>query len=306
MIKKWFVVLLLVVTIVSSVIADDDTPFYFYLPVQGEVNAFFNLLPYLDQYNKYTTMLVDKSQFKNLLDIGIKNKIIQTYYLLDFIRNTSNQSVIDYYIQYCSLQNELPLDFVTTLTIVKERENEQNVLKNGKTIENVRYSNFIEIGLFENTLKTMLPDNDWQNISINNKTTKQGDNSFTSFLCGGGTNSFLATYKYYKETESEFINRVEKNRFDEKKYSHVALMELPVEDFLKLTNASKLYIWLGISKDEFNIKNGQVVLNMYSKKYSRSYEITWLVNFSDINVYYENPDIIYSFISEMILFTWID
>lgn len=294
------------VWVTFSAFADDNQPFYFYLPVQDEVNAFFNLIPYLSQYNDDQLMLVDKEQFSQFFDIGLKYKVIQTYYLLDFIRNTKNQFVIDCFIEYCNLQNEIPIDYEQTLTILKQRENENSVLKNGKTIENVKYSDFVEIGLFENTLKTLLPDNEWQTISVNNKNTNAVDKNYIAFLCGGGTNSFLASYRYYNETESDFVKRVEQNRFDESKFSRVALMKLPVEDFLVLNNASKIYLWLGTSKDEFNIKNGQLVLYMYSEKYKRGYEITWLVNFSNKNVYYENPETIYSLISEIILFTWID
>jgi len=304
MIKKLTSIFFIVFSIASFCFADEELPFEFYIPVQDEVNAFFNLISYLDQYNYDITKPVDELQIKHLLDIGLRSTILQTYYLMDFIRNTKNESATRLFINYCKNINELPIDYQITLKLLNERQDGSNILKNGKRFENIRYSNFVEISLFDETLNTMLPSNNWQNISIT--ATANESKNIPSFITGGGSNSFLATYRYFIESEADFIKRVEHKRFDHSKYNHISLIELPIDSFLKLTNASKIYLWLGTSKDEFSIKSGQIVLSMYSEKYSKSFEITWLINFSKTNIFYENPEIIYSFMSLIILFSWID
>jgi len=154
--------------------------------------------------------------------------------------------------------------------------------------------------LFDKRLHSQIFDNDYHILGM------KDDPTFLTYMCGGGTNAFSASYRIHSLDRGKFINQVEKKDFYDKRYSNWVQYDLPVSGVLKLANADQIAIGFGSRLDEFGDKEGEAVLFLYSDKYQQGYEITWMMNFSKGNVFFDNPERIWTYMSEVLLFTWID
>jgi len=256
----------------------------FYLPPQGEVNAFFNLSQYLAKVDNDPSQSPDQ-RFGQLLDIASSHDILQSYLVEAFLRSTKNQKFVDYSIDYltrANIQNAPLLQSVTFSQGTKDAEHGRLTLPSGKSAESIDLFHNSEIKLFDGRLHcTVFSNNQWNVASIDDK--KNPQRKMLAYNCGGGTNAFLMIFQEHKMSQAEFESSVIAKPFDREKYPNWRVEKLPIEGFLSHSNADIINFGVGAKVGPFDIKEGTSTLFLYSAKYGEGFEITWMMNFSVIN-----------------------
>ena len=265
----------------------------FYVPEQEEVNAFLGLNEYLKNF--YPNSQIEADNFLNqIFDIGTEyDNILQTNLCLFFVRNTTNLYVRKSLENYCNNNENIPEIF---LLINNDLQN-STFYVNGMMLRKIPdgnricYNNIAELPVFDGKLKTTISMNDWQ-IEKNNK-----DNFVCSFEANG--EKLNLEYIIVKEKLNKYQKRMEsinKNRSEDSVF-----MKLSNTGILSLSNSQEINLLL-----EENNKSLTISLFLYSEKYKETFVVKWNYSIEENCIFYDKTKNIYSFLSELILFNWID
>jgi len=298
--KKYLILIIVAFCINSPFAKAEENPIKFYVPSRGEVNAYINLQKYLA---KCESSVIEKNDqvLWSIFELSFKyNNIIQTYLIEAFLRNTKNISIQNAYLEYLKSKSIETDETKKILLIWGKRTPVQSnaeayKLANDEIYEYINLTGMKEIGFFDNNLYLTIPNNKWNIMSIGN------DSQF--LIYGGGTNSVTISIKKYDFSidDSKHIVEVEKNRFPNEVFN-----ELEINDFLKLCNSEYMVIKYGCDNVDGIYSSANIDLYLYSKKSSIGYKISYFMNFSDINILADEAPKIYSYLAEMILFSWVE
>ncbi len=273
-----------------------DKSFFFYVPNQDEINDYFSFYSFL---NKIETneVFVNKDKIQELYEKFINKKTLHSLLFESYLRVTNNKNLQKIIIE---LKKEGILKDEYSDILIRKYNSEKNVKKSSdrETVqynynnqyfdENINLFSMHQITTFDKKLGMMLYNNDWVNISFNDPNKKENEDSF--FLnYGGGTNSMNISLKEYINIDNdELINKVVGNKFNNNKYENWEIFELNPEGILARSAADKIFIGYGAGSDVIpEIKNASFQIILYNSNLKIAYDVTYFMNFSRINNYYE-------------------
>jgi hypothetical protein len=293
--------ILMYILLVYGVFAQVNiNPIKFYIPSGAEVNAYINLQKYLAKCNSSNVEMDDKVLL-NIFKLSFKyDNILQTYLIEAFLRNTKNISVQMAYKEYLKAHSIETEETKKILLIWGQKSYvksnaEAYDLENGKRYEYINLTGLQDIGFFDNHLYLTVPNNEWNILSFNKEPR--------FLIFGGGTNSMSISVKKYNCSIDDFKNHINDDKI---KYGNEVIRELEINDFLKLCNSNYMVIKYGCENDNGSYLSGNIDLYLYSMQLGNGYKVSYFMNFSDINILADEAPRIYSFLSEMILFSWIE
>ena len=171
--------------------------------------------------------------------------------------------------------------------------------------ENINLFNFKEISLFNNELGLLLPTNEWTILTFTNKNESNKENNLI-LLCGGGTNSLRVSIKKYIDISEDMINSKVNSLFNVNSYANWKSEELPLTNILSNCGADKYIVAYGIGDDTIpQIKNATINAYLYNKKNNILYEISYFMNFSDLNIHYTYRNRIINYLRFYTLFVYL-
>ncbi len=306
-----FLLMIAAVCCLNAAAATVATPIGFityYEPSEEEISTLFNLQAYLAQYNDDIGRDPDMAQFLRLATLSTKYNILQTYMFEAFIQNTQNKKATQSYREFAAGLVSKTNDVERNIALM-DRPPAPNTkgqsptyrLANGNTAEWIDLFELGELTIYGGRLHSMIfTKNNWSQIGIENDPTVVG------FTCGGGTNSFLMMYRRYQLDLDEFIRTKVNNDFHSKKYENWNCSKLKPIGILLRAAADEIYFGQGATIGWMDIKESTIALYYYSKKYAEGYEITWMMNFSKPNAFYDEPERIWHQLAETLLLSWVD
>lgn len=275
----------------------EDNFFYFYIPDQSEIGPFFRLNDYLRKF--YPNSKKEADDFlTQVLSIGVENDLMmQTNMILFHIRNTSNPSVRKSFENFCNNNRNIPEIY----NLIKQELENATFYNNGILLRNIpdgnriNYGSLIFVSLLNNRINTLIPEGrEWKRIK------ESKDNCVFEIEING--EKLNIEYSVIDETEKQYEYRIDKIK--KRRNKNASIIEIPIEGFLKETNAKKIFFTFDHENQKnknFNIKS-----YLYSEKYHQTFIVNWNYTLEEKSVLYNSPINIVSYLSEILLFNWID
>ena len=275
---------------------EDKENIFFYIPEQDDLNNYFNLYNYLNDWDNDKIDLEDDHLIK-IYENFIYQKTLQGLLFEAFLRQTKNKKIQNQILNTIDkkkYQDEFSQILVRLYNSEEKKfmqDNHEQIQYNYKDQyfdENINLFKMNEIMTYNKELGLMLFENEWAQISYKDKENNKTDDSFF-LLYGGGTNSMTINFNRYDNiTFRKFYNEKVKDKFHSKKYKDWKIEEIPIKGVLERAGADKIYIGIGIGPDIIpEIDTGTFSIFLYNNKSKKGYSIVYFMNFSKINNNYK-------------------
>jgi hypothetical protein len=281
-----------------------SSDFFFYIPSEEEIQAYVSMRTYLKAWND-NKIEVDDARLTALLTNQIGKETLQSLLFESFLRYTKNKKIQTRVLQYMA-KNKIDTPFVNSLKKlyaarqVKRKVDGQDVIqynyRNQEYDENINLFWFDEAGVFNDELGLLLFDNAWTAITFNEPNTT-GDNSLV-LMYGGGTNAMTISFnKFSNLSERDFETKCLKGTY----------IELPLEGILSRAGATRIVVSQGEGPDIIEtIDAGTFSIYLYNKTKRVLYQVSYYMNFSPVNIHYQERRRIYNFLLFQLLFVFLE
>jgi len=304
--KKSIHVMLLLTLCLSFEIVAQNNKMIVYIPSDGEIQYYMNL------YERLKAIEIEKMDYKQLSDMyeAFENKdgkYFNTYQKLlieSYLFYTKNSKVRNYMTTYLGSKNSTDQLANTLVRLYKSQENKYKsdgkeytrfLCSNDLIDENINLFSMKEITTMNDKIGLMLFDNNWSEVTINDK--KDPNISFMSYIYGGGTSSISISIKQYEKISFEAFNKnTIMGDFYKVKYDNYVINELDKSGILARAGADRIYLGVGSGKDIGfpEIINASAVLFMYSETKQTGYQIEYFMNISPKNNNYKIQELIFN------------
>lgn len=240
----------------------------------------------------------------------------------NFFRNTINKDIQSQVKNYIK-KNKLSKRAFERALLKKYDSTEEVHEQNGNKIirysykdfeydENINLFDFSEIHPFKDEFGVLLFRNDWNVLSYKDG-EKAPDGSKKLFLISNGQTNCISIH--FTEIENVNINKKEdlikvaglKNLADKYK-ANWQLIELEKTGVLENCGVDDYFIGYGTGPNEFipEINEGDFVACLHKKDKNKIYMMTTNMNFSKININYENRNRLYNYLLFFTMFCYCD
>lgn len=298
--------MLLLTLCLSFEIVAQNNKMIVYIPSDGEIQYYMNL------YERLKAIEIEKMDYKQLSDMyeAFENKdgkYFNTYQKLlieSYLFYTKNSKVRNYMTTYLGSKNSTDQLANTLVRLYKSQENKYKsdgkeytrfLCSNDLIDENINLFSMKEITTMNDKIGLMLFDNNWSEVTINDK--KDPNISFMSYIYGGGTSSISISIKQYEKISFEAFNKnTIMGDFYKVKYDNYVINELDKSGILARAGADRIYLGVGSGKDIGfpEIINASAVLFMYSETKQTGYQIEYFMNISPKNNNYKIQELIFN------------
>ncbi len=155
--------------------------------------------------------------------------------------------------------------------------------------ENINLFGLSEMHPFDDEFGMLILRNDYHELSYN-EADNEDDRKNIWLMCGGGTNSLSIQISEYDHIADEAaVLAVLHPEFFESKFENWELIDVPLSGILERSGATKYYVGIGHGPDIIpEIDCARIIGCLWSEENQKLYEVSYFMNFSQINMYYEN------------------
>ena len=312
--KMKVIFLLLLISISAGVFAQEGhDEFFLYIPNNEEMVSFLGMYRYLRAWDD-NDHLVDDERFAALMNNFIDDDTMDSLMFEAYLRYTKNAAIRQRVLNFLDenriesgFANSLRMLYASVPVIMEEGDsNRDDVIQynfnNAYFDENIDLFNFSEVYLFNGEMGMLLFDNNWQIISLDS----DPDRFFLIF--GGGTNSMTVGFRRHTNFNEDDLDSAIRTEHHNNLYGdRWNTVDLPIFGILERAGADRYIIGEGSGPDRFipEIQTGTFNTYLYNRDRRILYEVSYYMNFSVINIHFEQRTRIYNYLLFHTLFMFL-
>ena len=293
---------------------EPEVGYFLYIPDEEEVSDYFNLYNFLKNIDNGDQELTDETLyiiFTNYYQQDFMHSLLLDSYLIQAKNKEIQQKVSDYL-----SENEIDDSFSKAIIRKYNSKRTQNETESGITYrynyndefydEDINLFNIYEGYPIDDHLGIMVFDNNW-NVFQFNKAESDKSKESKFFVTGGGTNAINMTVSKYSDIDLETFIEEEGTPILAANYENWKITEVPLEGVLSRAGATYMAIGAGSGPDTIpEIDNGITQTLIYNEEMRTGYSITYMMNFSKINNYFDVRYRLWNIILMNQVFTFIE
>ncbi len=307
---KTFTMILGLLVLLGSIHGQSVDDFFFYIPSDKEMGNFISMMNYLKRIED-GSMKMQLNTIESMFKHYVGENTLESLLTESYLRTTQNPEVREIVSKYIE-SNGIETSFAKSLLNFYSSEKQERIQDGGKTIvyskddelfeENMKFFPLVEVGIIDEKFGTMIFNQKWSQISFE----KDGERD-SFFIYGGGTNSITMSFDKITGVEENDIEKYYKEDMYKEKYKDSwKVFDLPKEGIHERNGADKYILTMGIGADFISeIESGTFNVFIYTKADKTLYTISYYVNISHINIFYEYRYRMYSYLAFVALMGFI-
>ena len=287
--------------------------FFLYIPNNDEMENYLAMHSFLRAWDR-NQVTVDDETLSALFANYLGQDSMHSLLFESFLRYTRNEQIQRRILDYVD-NNNIETSFTTSLRrlytatpIIISMEGREAIrfdYNNTEFDENIDLFNFNEVTIFDGEAGLLLFDNSWSIISVD--APERPEETMFALNFGGATNALLISFRRFSNVDEDAIfNKINTDFHNNRFNGNWIYTELPLAGIISRSGADRFIIAHGYGTDVIpTIQEAMFSSFLYNRNTRVLFEISYLMNFSPMNINYSEKDRIFNLLFFHSLFAFI-